>query len=205
MREHHALVWRGLDAWRAEYANAALVTDRLLARGVQMGVEPLPYRLQYALDTTPGFATARLSVDADGVDANGRRWSRRLDLRRDDDGRWELSADGRGAVDLPPPGGDPEAFAEALDCDLGFSPLTNTMPILRLDAEPREHVMAWVSVPDLGVHRSEQRYEPIDERRVRYVGRHRDFVGELELDEFGFVLRYEGLAERVHDYPRPGA
>jgi hypothetical protein len=204
MKAHHALVWRGLDAWRAEYVSATLGSDRLLARGTQVGVDPLPYRVQYALDTAPGFATARLTVDAEGVDTRGVRWSRRLDLRRENEGGWWLSADGHGDVDLPQAGGVPEAFAEALDCDLGFSPLTNTMPILRLEAEPRDHVMAWVSVPDLGVHRSEQRYEPLGERRVRYVGRHRDFVGELALDEYGFVVHYEGLAERVPDYPRPG-
>ena len=34
-------------------------------------------------------------------------------------------------------------------------------------------------------------------RRVRYVGRHRSFEGELELDEDGFVVRYPGLGVRV--------
>jgi hypothetical protein len=62
--------------------------------------------------------------------------------------------------------------------------------------------MAWVKVPDLSVHRSEQRYEPVDERTVRYVGKHRSFVGELELDRDGLVVRYPELAERV--YPPGG-
>ena len=59
-----------------------------------------------------------------------------------------------------------EEVQGALDCDLGLSPLTNFMPIRRrrlLDGgEAHEFLMAWVSVPDLGVHRSEQRYEPVD-------------------------------------------
>ena len=196
MRKHQSLIWRGLDGWRAEYCDVSLYADRLLARGTQIGVDPTPYRLQYALDTASGFDTARLTVDA-----QGEGWARRLDLIRDPRKGWYVSADGKGRTDLPDAGGDSADFAEARDCDLGFCPLTNTMPILREGIRdgrgPVDLIMAWVSVPDLRVIRSEQRYEPIDERRVRYVGRHRDFVGELELDEDALVIRYPGLAERV--------
>jgi hypothetical protein len=196
MKEHHALVWRGLDAWRAEYADVVLGADRLLARGTQIGVEPLPYRLSYSLDTAAGFITTRLTVDAVGSG-----WSRRLDLSRDPDGVWRLSADGSGTADLPHPGGDPERFAEALDCDIAHCPLTNTMPVLRErlmeGGEPKDFVMAWVSVPDLTVRRSEQRYEPVDGSTVRYVARDGDFVAELDLDGSGLVVRYPDLAERV--------
>jgi uncharacterized protein len=203
VRKHQSVIWRGLDSWRAEYCDVSLYADRLLARGTQIGVDPLPYRLEYALDTASGFDTARLTADA-----RGEGWARRLDLLRDPRSGWYVSADGHGSAGLPDPGGDPAEFAEARDCDLGFCPLTNTMPILREGVRdgrgPVDLIMAWVSVPDLRVIRSEQRYEPIDERRVRYVGRHRDFVGELELDEDGLVIRYPDLAERVEGYPRPG-
>jgi hypothetical protein len=204
VRKRHSILWRGLDAWRAEFCDVTLYADRLLARGTQIGVEPLPYRLEYALDTAIGFDTARLTVDA-----QGEGWARRLDLIRDPESRWHVSADSQGTADLPEPGGDPAEFAEARDCDLGFCPLTNTMPILREGIRdgggPVDLVMAWVSVPDLRVIRSRQRYEPIDRQRVRYVGEHREFVGELELDEDGLVVHYPDLAERVGGYPRPGA
>ena len=196
MRKQRTLVWRGLDEWRAEYAEVVLHADRLLARGTQVGVDPAPYRIEYALDTSDDFITSRLTVDAAGAG-----WSRRLDLRRAAEGGWELSADASGEAGVPSPGGDAGVLAEALDCDLARSPLTNAMPVLRegllAGGEPHDFVMAWVSVPDLGVHRSEQRYEPVAPGRVRYVGKHRDFVGELDLDEDGFVVRYPELAERV--------
>jgi hypothetical protein len=69
--------------------------------------------------------------------------------------------------------------------------------LLEPGAEPREFAMAWVGIPDLSVHRSPQRYEPIDERRVRFVGLDDDFVAELEFDDDGLVVRYPELAERV--------
>jgi RimJ/RimL family protein N-acetyltransferase len=57
----HVLMWRGLDAWRTE-ACEVLLSDgseaspggapsgrRLLAHGTQLGVDPVPYRLDYRL------------------------------------------------------------------------------------------------------------------------------------------------------------
>jgi hypothetical protein len=196
MREHHALVWSGLDGWRAEYADVVLQADRLLARGTQLGTDPLPYRLTYSLDTAAGFVTSRLMLDAAGAG-----WSRRLDMRRDPRGAWHLSADGSGPAELAAPGGDVDSFAEALDCDIANCPLTNTMPVLReglMDGgEPKDFVMAWVSVPDLSVSRSEQRYEPVDGSTVRYVALDGDFSAELTYDASGLVVHYPELAERV--------
>jgi uncharacterized protein len=94
----------------------------------------------------------------------------------------------------------------ALDCDLGLSPVTNAMPVLRHGLLQRdgshEFVMAWVSVPDLAVHASEQRYTTIgsDERGQRiieYSSIHRDFVSNLTFDADGMVVDYPQLARRV--------
>lgn len=200
-RERRRLVvWRGLDGFRAEAADVRLLADRLSAQGTQIGAEPLPYRLDYRLETGGDFVTERLFVEA-----RGEGWMRSLDLLRDGDGSWSCSTDHAGAGRLGDPGGDLTGVAGALDCDLGLCPLTNTMPVRRCGllegGDGRDFVMAWVSVPGLEVHRSEQRYEHV--RRtgrtsvVRYVGRHRDFVGELEFDADGLVIRYPELAERV--------
>jgi uncharacterized protein len=160
---------------------------RLSARGTQIGAEPEPYRLDYQLKTGDPWVTESLYVEARSDD-----WERRLVLARDRDGGW--TANGEPRADL---GG-------AVDCDLGLCPLTNTMPVLReglleRGAEPHDFVMAWVAVPGLTVHRSDQRYEPVNPGTVRYVGKHRDFVGDLTFDADGLVVRYPGLAERVED------
>ncbi|MDQ6914309.1 MAG: putative glycolipid-binding domain-containing protein [Actinomycetota bacterium] len=195
------LLWRGLDGFGAEACELDLQDDRLRARGTQLGADPVAYRLDYELETARGFATARLRAES-----RGGGWRRRLELCRDADGLWSFDAESDGEVELPPIGADLEGFGEAVDCDLGRSPVTNTLPVLRAGllepgAAPRDFVMAWVSVPDLAVHRSEQRYEPVSSGAgghiVRYVGRHRDFVGELRFDRQGVVLHYPELAELV--------
>jgi len=180
-----------------EFAEVALGSDGLSARGVQVGTSgvaqgaedgeavdvPGRYRLDYELETDPDLVTARIALTARTEDGE-----RSLDLTRAGDGTWQAD------TDLPDLSG-------ALDCDLGLSPLTNFMPHQRegitRGGEAKEFVMAWIAVPSLAVHRSEQRYEPIDATTVRYVGRHRSFEGELELDEDGFVVRYPGLGMLV--------
>jgi hypothetical protein len=83
--------------------------------------------------------------------------------------------------------------------DLAYSPLFNSLPVLRdrllAGGRARDYVMRFVSVPSLEVVESKQRYEPLGDRTVRY--RSGSFVADLNFDADGFIVRYEGLAERV--------
>jgi uncharacterized protein len=83
--------------------------------------------------------------------------------------------------------------------DLGLSPLFNSLPVWRdrlLDeGAAREYVMRFVSVPDLVVAESEQRYEPLGAGSLRFSWG--DFTADLTFDSEGLVVRYEGLAERL--------
>ena len=76
------------------------------------------------------------------------------------------------------------------------------MPIRRSGLHERagseDFVMAWVSVPDLAIHASPQRYEHVRPGVVRFVSLDSDFTVELrQLDDDGLVARYPRLAERV--------
>jgi hypothetical protein len=179
------LIWQGEGVFRAESAQADLGPQGLRARGVQVGVEPEPYRLDYELETDERLVTRRVSLTAEG---DG--WSRRLELRRDAAGRW--------TPDIP-------GLRGAEDCDLHHSPLFNTMPALRaglLDhADAADFTMAFVSLPDLTVTPNDQRYEHV--RRldgggavIRYSSG--DFSSELTYDADGFVEDYPQLGTRVY-------
>jgi len=154
------------------------------------------YRLDYTLETGPRWTTTRLALTA-----RGEGWERTLDLRRSDAGVWSAAAASTGDAALPPPGGDVELLAGALDCDLGLSPLTNTMPVLReelLEGDRSvEFLMAWVSVPDLGVHASPQRYTSLGRRLIRYESLDSDFAADIALDIDGLVVDYPGIGRRV--------
>jgi hypothetical protein len=178
----------------AEYASVALAYGKLVASGLAIGAEPLPYHLDYSLTCEDGYITRQLRVRA-----TGDCWNRTLDLSRDADGTWRMMAEATGAVDLPPPGGDPASLAGALDCDLGLSPLTNTMPVLRHGllggGDPVDFLMAWVSVPDLSVHANAQRYAYVRPCVVNYSSG--SFSEDITFDPSGLVVDYPSIGTRA--------
>jgi uncharacterized protein len=181
------VLWAGTDAWRAEEARVELGADGVRAEGTQLGIEPSPYRLTYALDASAGWLTRRLAVRVAGAAGA----ERSVLLEHDGAGAWRVDG-----VDVP-------ALDGALDCDLSFSPLTNLMPVRRRGLHERggaaDFVMAWVDVPSLEVIAYRQRYAHLAAGRVRFTSleHHVGFVADLELDADGLVERYPGLAERV--------
>ncbi len=186
-------------------AEVSLGGTYLRAAGVAVGAAPVSYRLDYELDCVDGFVTRRLLVRTQGA-----TWSRRLVLSRDPQGVWGVETSVEGEVALPEPGGDPSAFAAAVDCDLGECPVTNTMPVLRHGmlhgGPPRDFVMAWVSVPDLSVRPSAQRYTFVGPPAaaagpqagaavIRYESG--TFCADVVFDDDGLVVDYPGLGRRA--------
>jgi hypothetical protein len=181
-------IWRGLDEWRAEASHVRIEDDRLTATGTQLGVTPEAYRLDYSLRTGPDFVTERLELSALVGGA-----LKRLLLTRRPDGTW--TADDRPLPELD----------GALDTDVLASPVFNSMPVLRHGmlggGEARDLVMAFVTVPDLTVTRSDQLYTPHGDGRVNY--RSGDFTADIHFDEDGLVRLYEDYLERVEPSTNP--
>jgi hypothetical protein len=182
-----------------EFADVVLESDRLTATGVAIGSSPMPYRLDYTLDTIAGFVTSRMHVIA-----RGQGWKRGLDLQRSTSGTWTATRNNEGVY---PASGDGElpALVSAVDCDLGLSPLTNSMPVLRNGflegGGSLDFVMAWISVPDLSVHESGQRYTFIRAEGaysvIRYEATDSDFAADITFDRDGLVVEYPGIGSRI--------
>ncbi len=195
-----AVAWVKDDPFGVEFAEIAIAEDHLTAAGVAINTRPLPYRLDYQLETGSEFVTTRLSVTCVG---DG--WRRELDLHRDRDGLWHGATIQEGHLDLPPAGVDAAGLEHALDCDLALSPVTNMMPILRHNLLQRERIveltMAWVSVPALTVRSDGQRYAHISSRPGRHVVRYEaidgTFAADITTDADGVVIDYPGIARRL--------
>lgn len=193
-------VWSKDQPFGAELADLTVAGGTLSATGVAIGSEPCPYRLEYQLTTAQGYVTAQLVVRTAGPG-----WRRALVLERAASGAWSCLTEADGHLDRPAPGGELTGVAGALDCDLGLSPLTNSMPVLRHRLHegggPVDFLMAWVAVPELAVYPSRQRYtfagrEP-RARVVRFETLDGDFVADIAFDDQGIVLDYPGIARLV--------
>jgi hypothetical protein len=195
-----AVAWVKDDPLGVEFAEIAITDEQLTATGIAIGSAPLPYRLDYELETVHGFRTARLRVTS-----RGEGWRRELDLRSDVAGVWSVEVNEEGGVDLAPAGGDTARLADALDCDLGLSPVTNTMPILRhgllQGGGPIELTMAWVAVPALAVHADGQRYRHVssaaDHHVIRFEAVDGSFAADITVDADAVVIDYPGIARQL--------
>ncbi|MBB5829452.1 putative glycolipid-binding domain-containing protein [Micromonospora carbonacea] len=187
------------------------------ARGVVLAVDPIPYTCRYRLTAGSDWATSRLEVEVEGAG-----WQRSVRLEAVG-GRWRVTAAEQGDLDAAlraaghpaaglPGADDPERLADAVDVDLGGSPLFNTLPVRRLGltaasptttsspaaAEPgaaHRITVAWVQVPSLLVLPAEQVYAALGPGRVRFASE--TFTTELAVDPGGWVLHYPGLADRI--------
>lgn len=198
-----AIAWAKADPPGAEFAAIELGSRCLRATGVAIGSDPEPYRLSFELQTRAEYITDRAVVETQGAG-----WTRRLEIQRSRAGVWSASSQSAGKLGMPEPGGDPGELGEALDLDLGLSPVFNTMPVLRHDLHngggAEDFLMVWISVPDLSIHASPQRYTFLerrtDERRlVRFegIGEGEDFVADVSFDAAGLVVDYPGVASRI--------
>ena len=199
------LRWQGVDNAARRDTAAVSFRERELAAGGTSVTED--YTATWTLSTSTAWVTRRFSIQVEGAD-----WSRSLELTRSLDGKWSAETQVSGDPALPAPGiSDPRALDNAQDVDLALCPLTNTMPILRLDllnaAAPDDDTpltMAWVEMPSLRVLPSNQVYSQVsayDADRgygvVLYSSATRDFTAELTVDADGAVLNYPRLAVRV--------
>jgi hypothetical protein len=193
-----ARVWSKEQPFGAEIADITIEGGTLRASGVAIGTAGVPYWLEYQLITTGGYATSRLEASTRGAG-----WRRRLVLERAASGVWSCTTETAGDTGAwEGPGGYLSSVAGALDCDLGLSPLTNSMPVLRhglhMGGEPVDLLMAWVGVPELTVSASRQRYSFV--RRtpagsvVRFESLDSDFAADVTFDANGIVLDYPGIA-----------
>jgi uncharacterized protein len=193
------LVWTGVEEWLTDAAEIELGEDGLRARGIQLGAEPAPFRVDYRLEAPDHYVTSELELTAI---AEG--WSRHLLLRHDGSGGWRAEVSDDGDVPDGPWDGALPDLSDARDIDIENSPLTNTMPILRESFQAGgsgDFVMAFVRMPTLRVEASPQRYEHVrraeDGSVVRYISRDGDFTADLELDAEGLLIDYPRLARRV--------
>lgn len=161
------IVWAALTWPSLEYARITIDGAAICATGDVVAV----------LDGQPAHVAYQVVTDADGVTretavtvtADGDTRSRAIDF-----------------ADYP----------GCLDVDIAITPLTNTLPIRRLDlavGASREIEVVYIGIPDLAIRRSTQRYTRLT-NGYRYESG--SFSADLEVDAEGLVRTYSNLWRR---------
>lgn len=110
-----------------------------------------------------------------------------------------LESNGRGSWQEN--GAERPELQGCIDIDIQASPITNTLPIRRLDPQPgtpAEIRLCYIEIPSLKVSPQEQRYTALEARKLyRFESIESGFTADLPVDEDGFVLDYPGLFKRL--------
>ncbi len=179
------IVWRRIDIPGVEWCEVATTDDGIAIDGlVAVEWERVAHRVEYRIELDDAARTRRVLIR----DVAGAAGSSELALEADGLGRWRRA--GEEAVLLESP--------DAIDVDLGFTPLTNSLPIWRFDlevGEARTIEVAWVRFPSLEVVHGRQTYTRIAERTWRYESS--GFEADLEVGDDGLVERYGRYWEAV--------
>lgn len=146
-----------------------------------LSIDGTPYEIRYSVLTDELWRTTTVGAHAQMPDGD-----RRLALSADGTGSWFV-------------GDDPilDLFG-AIDVDLGWTPVTNTVAIRRLGlsvGEEQEITVARIDFPSHEIERVTQRYRRLDEAHYRYSSR--DLAVEFEVDEHGLIIDYPDGWKRI--------
>ena len=176
------ICWKRLDVPGYEESLITRTTSGWQLTG-ELTVEEveLSARLRYRINCDENWLTRSAFIEGE---ANGN--ATRFDIISDGRGRWTNNA-----VAMP-------ELSGAADIDLGFTPATNTLPILRLGlavGETQPVRSAWLRFPELRLELLEQTYTREAPSIYRYAAMvdGKIFSAQLDVDEHGRVLKYEGL------------
>ena len=151
--------------WRLEGTAVFLSDDR-------------PCRLCYLIACDASWNTLRGSVSGWVGDENVS-----IEIAVDANQHWQLNGADRSAVD------------GCIDLDLNFSPVTNLLPIRRLNLKIGEHAevkAAWLRFPSFELEPLSQVYTRLDEFTYRYSSGGGEFVRDLTVNEVASSLTIRG-------------
>ncbi|NOT48881.1 MAG: hypothetical protein HOP17_14170 [Acidobacteria bacterium] len=177
MNEEQSIIWRRLDMPGHESARVYSDGDGWYLDGAAVFLyERQPCRLEYLVQCDPDWQTAYVSVDG---------WVGseliELEIEVNQGDVWSLN-------------NEEIAVAEGcIDIDLNFSPITNLLPLRRLNlavGESKKVRAAWLRFPSFKLEALDQVYTCIDETTVRYESGGGRFVAELKVNEAGLVTNY---------------
>ena len=175
--EDHSILWRRIDTSGHESARVYGDDDGWYLDGAAIFLhEGAPCRLEYLIECDPDWRTRSATIDG---------WVGEeiieLEIVASEDGVWYLNDE------------EVKDVQGCEDIDLNFSPITNLLPIRRLDikdGEKQSVSAAWLRFPSFEFERFDQTYWRVDRSTVGYESRDGEFKRELKVNDAGLVLEY---------------
>ena len=177
MNTENTIIWRRLDMPGHESARVFFAEDSWYLEGTAVFLyEDKSCRLDYLIECDDKWNTTAADVTG---------WVGEeiveLEIDIDEDRRWFIN------------GKESPAVKGCLDVDFHFSPITNTLPIRRLNIPTGKEAAvkaAWLKFPEFNFEPLEQTYTQLDEMHYRYESGGGKFMREIAVNEAGLVTDY---------------
>ncbi|MDR3576497.1 MAG: putative glycolipid-binding domain-containing protein [Anaerolineaceae bacterium] len=184
------IIWSPWNEPGSEHLHLVQDERGFLADGMILRVkESRPIRAHYRIRCDLDWKVQKLEVNL------LESFRPAIRLQSDGNGHWTDEA------------GNPLAELDGcLDVDISITPFTNTLPIRRMSLKPGESseiIVAYISLPEMNVQRSHQRYTCLDvsptggNYKYEDQGLFQGFSADLQVDADGLVLDYPELFRRV--------
>jgi uncharacterized protein len=177
MNEESTIIWRRLDMPGHESVRIFFDEESWYLEGTAVFLyEDKPCRLDYLIECDDEWNTTAADITGWVGDELVE-----LEIDIDDERRWFINR-----KEWPEVKG-------CLDIDFHFSPVTNTLPIRRLEIPVGNEAAvkaAWLKFPDFNFEPLEQAYTRLDENTYRYESGGGSFVREIKVNEAGLVTDY---------------
>jgi hypothetical protein len=194
------VLWQRIYSPGSEWCAVEREPDGWRLHGIVLTeVATAPVLVHYAVALATDWSTRVVEI---AMRSGAASEPRTLKLTVAPDQRWQIEREP--GLEPAMPADDVVTLHDLVDVDLGFSPVTNTLPIRRLEPAIGEAIAvtaAWVRFPELTVEPLSQRYIRLAERRYRYESAGGAFVAEIKVDDLGLVTTYEGGWRRIAASP----
>jgi hypothetical protein len=182
------LFWQALHTTGLEHCSLDIYNSAIRADGLVIGVEnDVPFRVRYRLSIDERWhVTSVLVSDLTGAGAD-------VYLISNGEGAWFDK------VGKPVP-----ALDGCIDVDIAVTPFTNMLPIRRLNlavGEMREIAVTYIQpTENMHISRVMQQYSCVSDAETQSVYRftQADFSADITVDQYGLVITYPGLFQRVN-------
>jgi hypothetical protein len=174
--------------WKSTYLNTTEflsldIGETIRAEGFIAGEakgSPLHVHYQLVLDHAWNLESIKITEKTD--------CQKTISMHRDESGQWY-----KNKVHVP-------EYDHCTDVDIIYTPFTNSLPINRLnlaEGETGEVEVIYFNLPDWKVEHVSQRYTRLGIRHYKYENLTSGFSTILEVDEYGLVIDYPGIWERI--------
>ena len=177
------IVWKGMYYQTMEYCCFRQNRDKLSIEGEIVGlIEEKPVHFSYQVIVDQNFNTQKVSI------CRNKEKTALYELKRLGKS-WYNEKDQHLAE-----------FDDCIDVDIAITPSTNTLPIRRVLFHlnvPQTLKMLYINPINRILEINVQVYTRLADNMYLYQSRDSDFKAQIQVDDYGIVVEYDGLYKRL--------